>query len=95
MIIGTLNITIHLQGLNSLKDKRSIVKSLVGRLKSRFNISAAEVDAHDSKRLAIIGLAIVSNDGKFVNSKLDTIIKFIRADGRFFLGEIERQVFPC
>jgi uncharacterized protein YlxP (DUF503 family) len=93
MTVGVLTIQLNLNGVTSLKEKRSIVKSLIGRLKSRFNISVSEVDRQDNKQLAVIGIAIVSNEGAFLNQQLDTIIDFIRRDGRFYLGPIERETF--
>lgn len=93
MTVGVLTIQLNLNGVASLKEKRSIVKSLIGRLKSRFNVSASEVDRQDNKQLAVIGIAIVSNEGTFVNQQFDTIIDFIRRDGRFYLGPIERETF--
>ncbi len=84
-----------MQGINSLKEKRSIVKGILGRLKSRFNISIAEVDHQDNKTIAVIALAIVSNDGTFINQQLDAIAKFMRNDGRFYLGQIERETFAA
>ena len=93
MIIGTLTIQMHLHGVGSLKDKRKIVKSLIGRLKSRFNFSVAEVDANDSKSLAIIGLATVSNDHTFIEKNLDTVLNFINGDSRFYTGKIDREIF--
>ena len=93
MIVGLLTINIHLHGIGSLKEKRRIVKSLIGRLKAKFNFSVSEVAAQDSKQLAVIGLAVVSNDGAFVNSQLDTVINFVRQDGRFYLGQIDREIF--
>ncbi len=94
MIVGLLTIQIHLHGMGSLKDKRRIVKSLVGRIKARFNFSAAEVAAHDSKAQAFIGLAVVANDTVFINKQLDTVINFVQQDGRFYVGQIEREIFP-
>ncbi len=94
MIVGLLTIQIHLHGMGSLKDKRRIVKSLVGRIKARFNFSAAEVAAHDSKSQAVIGLAVVANDTVFINKQLDTVINFVQQDGRFYVGQIEREIFP-
>ena len=93
MTIGLLTITIHLHGIGSLKEKRGIVKSLVGRVKSRFNFSVAEIGAQDSKAQAIIGLAVVANNGGFVNKQLDTVINFVNGDGRFYVGQIEREIF--
>jgi uncharacterized protein YlxP (DUF503 family) len=93
MIVGVMTAHLCMQGITSLKEKRSIVKGLLGRLKSRFNISIAEVDHQDNKTSAVIALAIVSNDGTFINQQLDAIIKFMRNDGRFYLGQIERETF--
>jgi len=83
----------HMQGIKSLKEKRSIVKSLIGRLKSRFNASVAEVGHHDNKTSAVVGIVVVSNETAFTDSQLDTIINFMNNDGRFYLAEIERETF--
>lgn len=93
MIVGVLTAQLHMQGISSLKQKRSIVKSLLGRLKSRFNISISEVDHQDNKTCAIIAMALVSNDTGFVNQQFDKIINFMQNDGRFYLGKIERETF--
>ena len=95
MIVGLLTININLHGVASLKAKRSIVKSLIGRLKSRFNFSIAEVDANDSKIRAVIGLAVVSNDKTFIEKQLDKAADFIRQDGRFYIGSIDREIFSA
>jgi hypothetical protein len=92
MFTGLLTVQMHLHGLNSLKDKRSIVKSLIERLKSRFNVSVAEVGDNDSRSSAIIGIAVVSNDKTHAASQLDAVERFIRGDGRFGVGETEREV---
>jgi len=93
MIVGVMKAHLHMQGITSLKQKRSIVKSLIGRLKSRFNISISEVDRQEQKSLAVIGVAIISNDTTFIDRQLDTIVDFMRKDGRFYLGQIERETF--
>ena len=93
MQTGLMKVQLNLSGIGSLKDKRKIVKSLIERLKSRFNVSVSEIDHNDSKITAMIGIAVVSNDGKFINAQLDKIIDFMRKDGRFFLGPIEREIF--
>ncbi len=93
MIVGLLKAQLHLHGIDSLKAKRSIIKSLLGRLKSRFNISAAEIDRQDSKTVAVLGVAIVSNETRFVEQQFDAIITFMQNDGRFYLGRVERETF--
>jgi len=91
MIVGVMTAHLSLPGVTSLKGKRSIVKSVIGRLKSRFNISIAEVDHQDNKTYAVIGIAVVSNESRFIDRQFDSIIDFMRNDGRFILGQIERE----
>jgi len=93
MIVGVMTAQLHMQGLTSLKQKRSIVKSLIGRLKSRFNLSVAEVDHNDNKTSAVIAVAMVSNNSRFINQQFDTVIDFMKKDSRFYLGQIERETF--
>ncbi|MHC4664949.1 MAG: DUF503 domain-containing protein [Planctomycetota bacterium] len=93
MVVGVVKAQLHMQGIDSLKGKRSVVKSLIGRLKSRFNISIAEVDHQDNKTGAVIAIAMVSNDARFIDQQFDAVISFMRKDGRFYLGEIERETF--
>ena len=93
MMIGVLEAHLNLYGVTSLKAKRSIIKSLMGRLKSRFNLSVSEVEHQDSKAVAVIGISIVSNETRFLDQQLDTILDFMRNDGRFALGRIERETF--
>ncbi|MFA5784398.1 MAG: DUF503 domain-containing protein [Phycisphaerae bacterium] len=93
MLVGVMKIQLYLHGVVSLKEKRSIVKSAIERLKSRFNISFSEVDHNDIKTSAIIAIAIVSNDTRFINQQLDKILDFMRNDPRFTLGPVERETF--
>jgi uncharacterized protein YlxP (DUF503 family) len=93
MVIGVLSAQLFMQGISSLKEKRSIIKGLIGRLKSRFNISISEVGHQDSKLMAVIGIGIVSNDQRFIDQQLDAVLKFMRHDGRFYLGHVDRETF--
>jgi hypothetical protein len=93
MLIGVMTTQLHMHGIASLKDKRSIVKSVIGRLRSRFNVSISEVDHQDTKTMAVLGIAVVSNDARFIDQQLDAILTFMRNDGRFYLGQVERETF--
>jgi hypothetical protein len=93
MIVGVMTAQLYMQGISSLKEKRSIVKGLIGRLQSRFNISISEVDHQDAKTSAVIAIAIVSTDTTFVGQQFDKILDFMRRDGRFYLGQVERETF--
>jgi uncharacterized protein YlxP (DUF503 family) len=93
MLVGVMTATLYLQGISSLKDKRHIVKSVIGRLQSRFNVSVSEVEHQDSHTSAVLGIAVVSNERAFIDQQLDAILTFMRNDGRFYLGQVEREIF--
>jgi uncharacterized protein YlxP (DUF503 family) len=76
VVVGICRITFHLEGNDSLKGKRRVVRRVIDRTRNKFNVAVAEVDALDQHRRAVIGLAVVSNDAAHVNSMLDTIADF-------------------
>jgi hypothetical protein len=59
MVVGICTIALHLPHARSLKDKRRILKSLKDRLRSRHNISLAEVDGQDLWQRATLAIAAV------------------------------------
>lgn len=77
MVIGVLRITVLIHESRSLKDRRQVVKSIVEKVKNRFNVSVAEIDGADLWQRAEIGVATVSNDGAFVNSVMDKVLDFV------------------
>ncbi len=93
MLVGVMTAQMSMQGIASLKDKRHIVKAVIGRLRSRFNISISEVDHQDSHTSAVLGIALVSNERAFIDQQFDAILHFMRNDGRFYLGQVEREIF--
>jgi uncharacterized protein YlxP (DUF503 family) len=93
MLVGVMTVTMHMQAIGSLKEKRHIVKSVIGRLQSRFNVSVSEVEQQDNKIAAVLGMAVVSNERAFIDQQLDGILNFMRNDGRFFVGQIDREIF--
>ncbi len=77
MVVGVCRIVFSLPGNDSLKGKRSIVRRLVERSRSRFNVAIAEVADLDAHRRATLGFAVVSNDARHANSMLDHITDFM------------------
>jgi len=77
MIIGSCIITLYLPGIHSLKEKRSIVKSVLARLRNEFNVSTAEVDAQDSHGRAVLGVACVSAASDYARGQLEAVVRWI------------------
>jgi uncharacterized protein YlxP (DUF503 family) len=77
MQVGTCIITLQLYGVNSLKEKRRVLKPIITRLPREFNISAAEIEHNDVWRTAVIGLAVIGNDAAYLHSKLEKAVAWI------------------
>ena len=73
MIVGLLTLDLHIPEANSLKSKRFVIKSLIDRIKNKFNVSIAEVDAHDLWQRCILGIAYVSNETVMINRVFEKI----------------------
>ena len=74
MVTVVLTVRLDLPGVDSLKEKRRILKSLLTKLRSNFNISIAEVAENDRLRSAVLGVAVVSNDNSFGHQVAAVII---------------------
>ena len=70
-------IEIHVPYANSLKDKRRVVKALKDRIWTRFRASVSEIDGHDSRQVAVLGLSYVSNDAKLLESIMNKVVNLI------------------
>ena len=77
MHVGICRIWLTIPESHSLKQKRQVVKSITDRLKNRFNIAVAEVDALDAHQQAILGVVSVSNDSQHLNRVLSHVINFV------------------
>jgi uncharacterized protein YlxP (DUF503 family) len=78
MHVGILQVEISIPDAMSLKDKRQVVKSLKDRIAHGHNVSIAEVGALDEHRRSILGVAMVSNDKRYVEGALSKLVDFIR-----------------
>jgi len=82
LIVGSCQMEVFIFESNSLKEKRKVIKSIIGRVQARFNVSIGEIDFHDNWKRAVIGFACVSNNSKHANEVLDNVINFINEDSR-------------
>lgn len=81
MVIGVLRLGLHLEGVASLKEKRSVVQRILGRCRSRFPVSAAEVDDQDLHESAMLGFVMVSSSEKVIAPVLDRIERHVETLG--------------
>lgn len=78
MIVGVLHTHIVLREAYSLKDKRSVIKGIKDRVRTRFNVSIAEVGALDVRQRAELGVACVSNDRRHAEGLLQQVLSHMR-----------------
>jgi hypothetical protein len=93
MIVGVLRVELAVLEAVSLKDKRRVVKGLKDRLVHKFHVSVAEVDALDARQKAVLGVAMVSNDSRFVQSCLDKVVDYIRLAPGAILVHYETEIY--
>ncbi|MDQ4502920.1 DUF503 domain-containing protein [Sinomonas sp. ASV322] len=77
MWIAWIEVDLLLGDVHSLKEKRAIVRPLVGELRRRFDVSAAEVGAQDLHRRAELGAVLVSADRAHAVEVLDAVERFL------------------
>jgi len=78
MIVGTLRVRLLLREARTLKDKRQVVKSIKDRLRNGFNVSVAEIEEQDNRQLAVLGIAMVSNEAHHLKTALGQIVQALR-----------------
>ncbi|HEX9861299.1 MAG TPA: DUF503 domain-containing protein [Nitrospirota bacterium] len=67
-------------GSGSLKDRRRVVKGMKDRIRSRFNVSVAEVGETELWQRATLGIACVSNDRAHASEVLDKVVDLVRSN---------------
>jgi hypothetical protein len=81
MIVGVCRVELYIPGNHSLKEKRQVLNSIKNRIKNRFNVSIAEIDHLEIWQRSTIGIAIVSNDKKYIDQELSKVINHIEYSG--------------
>ena len=90
-IVGLLTVELYVTDAMSLKDKRSVVSSLLRRVSNKFNVAVAEIDALDNHRLAVLAFTTVGNDLAHVTRMLDTVLDFIESEPRAVLQDSQAE----
>ncbi len=80
MHVGILQLELRVLQACSLKDKRRVIKSLKDRIANTYNVSIAEVGALDEYRRSLLGIALVANDKRFVESCLSKLVDYVRTN---------------
>src|SRR5205085_5549896 len=79
MHVGIVRIELHIPGSSSLKDKRSVVKGLKERIRSRVHAAVAEVDHLELWQRAALGVAVISGERRQVDELLQSVRNLVNA----------------
>ncbi|MGB9713256.1 MAG: DUF503 domain-containing protein [Dissulfurimicrobium sp.] len=77
MVVGVVRLSVRLPDNHSLKGKRQVISSLIGRIRSRFNVAVSETAYHDLWQLAEIGITTIGNRQPVIDAALNKILDFI------------------
>lgn len=90
--VALLHLEVSIDDAMSLKDKRRVVKAFKDRLAHAHNVSVAEVDYLDSTRRALLAVAMVGNDGRYLEGALQQIVNTARANHAWVLLNHEIEI---
>ena len=91
MTIGVITWELEIFGAQSLKEKRSVVKSLKDRLHDRFNVSAAETAHQDVWQRAELTACVVAGQKKIAEQVLESADRLVAAEARARIIQTFRQ----
>jgi uncharacterized protein YlxP (DUF503 family) len=77
MFIAACRIELELPESSSLKDKRQVLRSLMARVRNKFNAAVAEVDYLESWRDAALGVVCVSNSASHARSMAQAVAAYV------------------
>ncbi|MBD7913444.1 MULTISPECIES: DUF503 domain-containing protein [Clostridium] len=80
MKVLLMSITLRASWVHSLKEKRMIVKSILQKLRNKYNISVGEVDKQDIHQTIVIGIAAVCGSSAVLSSTALNIIDYIECN---------------
>ncbi|MFQ5537485.1 MAG: DUF503 domain-containing protein [Gemmatimonadota bacterium] len=93
MVVAAQTWRLSLPGCSSLKEKRSVVRSLKDRLRHRFNVSVSETGEQDVHQRAEITIALVATDRRFAEEVLDKADRLVQELGRAVILDLLRDFY--
>ena len=82
MHIGVCRVSLFLPGVQNLKGKRQIARSINARIRNKFNVAVSEVEDQDLWQRLTLGICCVSNDPNHANQVLSNVVAFVEDQRR-------------
>jgi len=87
-MIAYLTMEIRIEGAHSLKDKRQVVRAVKDGLRTRFNVSVAEIDPSDAWQRATLGVVSISSSRDYLDGLMRNVERFATRVANNSGGEI-------
>ena len=92
MKVLTIEVKLYASWVQSLKEKRMVIKSLVAKLINKFHVSVAEIDAQDVHKTIVIGIAVIVDSQKRADQMEECIVNFIEDSTEAQILEIVSEI---
>jgi len=92
MVIGVLTVSISIPEARSLKDKRSVIRSLKDRIVHHMNVSVAEVGNHDTWKHSELAFVTVASEKPIVEKRLAKLSSVLRSNPRYVLTGLNTEI---
>lgn len=92
MTIGVATMILHLPEARSLKEKRSILQSLIRKMQNKFNAAVSEVEDQNLWQRATLGVAVIGGDSAHASSQLQAIIRFVESEPSVVMADVRTEI---
>lgn len=92
MKVLTIEVKLYASWIQSLKEKRMVIKSLVAKIINKFHVSVAEIDAQDVHKTIVIGIAVIVDSQKKADQMEECIVNFIEDSTEAQILEIVSEI---
>jgi uncharacterized protein YlxP (DUF503 family) len=92
MRVATLTVWLHAPWVHSLKEKRMETKSLIAKVRAKFNVSAAEAEEQDTLKTIVLSFAALAGNAALADSITDHILNFLEENSEAAVTRIRREL---
>jgi len=92
MVVGVLTIGLRLPGIHSLKEKRSVLRPLIMRIRQKFNVSVAEAGEQDKWQASVLTIACASANAALAHRQLEQVLAFVEQDGNIMITDTNLEI---
>lgn len=91
MVIGLVTARLSIPEARSLKDKRSVIRSMKDRALNKMNVSVAEVGHQDNWKLAEMAFVTVAANREIVQKRISKLSEFLRGTPLYVLLDLHTE----